>query len=1406
MKIYAMHPDDPLCKGEIRHINGALQGLGFDGWMDPTTGVTATFRPTRLIKGEKSASSFRAAAFQGQDGTVYETGPFHDVDALPKGVEVSAEGFVDREGKFHTRAQAAELLHFDHPPQSEELDLKKAEGDKPGGPTWLHGTSGKALRQAAKGGVLVPGGLNAKTKQGKGWTDPMVGHVYLTKDPKTALKYADWKAWDVHNHPESAVAVVKPDLSKCVPDEDWLGQLVLHSHWAHHPDAWSNQFTPHELWPEIKQALQGHRMLSSIEKVSEYDADRVPHQARIGKGVIAALKERNPQLLAKITSVAPSLAHFGPLPIVSAHVQPRPTQPNGLKGGPDVQGYRKEAPETWASQFTKIPVERQKLNKSFSEAAGNYLGQYSPKQIQAQEIESRLRDHKETLEGMATVGGQHPAFMVAARMAGHPADAELRQKAEEELGDDVVGVALAAHGLDPHDESLRMSIEAAIQELRLTKSEFNVSVLPRTVMPGQDGAEHMAMVIRRAFASNLVYEVRLGGKHSAGTAVAFDREADRFWLLKPGSGRVSPALGVSDVPYSQSRREAAFAQAARSYESMRDFYPECWLLVVDGIETACMEVMGPGYRPAQKYGDAAELIKPYQDTLDIYRWAWWDWVLGNPDDHGGNVLVTEDARVALIDHGSSLAGNSFNPPADPEKSFIPYYLRVNNPIDWTTASPAERYRCFPMPTPEERDTLKAWFKGLGARWEGVLEALAPQALPAAKARAERILNAEDPADALLRTWAGLEITHELKKGEGEQALLQSQWNAAMTNYRFGEFLRNLHDDTAIELAKKFDASGQPKPELKVFMKQVEGAYKQKVGDLIQNTSDQAMFVNQDNVSALRMLAGDGHADLLSHRYADMIRSQDPTTSIRAIKAAHHMPYVLAHASDPHVLGVLRAASENKQRSIMREIMISKRQWAHGRNFSQEFVDWAASEPEAHKLFTADTPELINKLRPEQVKSMIAGGLQSPDLLWAPQLTNEEAAERAARLDPYSDTVATEEVARLRGAGSTIDPRTFPDGRQEAIHKAMFQNPRLSEGLRNSLAMQGSFDMTENEVNQACSKGYSHPASIIVGQMRRNPNRTDLDNLACRHAAGLMAHLGEDPQYSEDVMRHPGYRAEQGVYNWFNRLKTDPKHRPDFEDAATREFWHNYEEDVTPHHFAVIEKHNTQAPGNVKIDFFHRGLVGESDNHPMVTSPALDAHAQEVQKAVLKDHHAVIKDIGGKPHVLVYRGVSGAYAGSIMQQDTFDAKTFKFPNAQMSSWSGWPQAAHEFANRSIGGQAPAGIVIRRWMPVEDILHSGCHIIHPTQKFAHPREHELIFRHRPGDTHMEVEAKDIHVTRFPMAHQGKEWKSGVPHCPLHTATEPMHEEHDAYVEEHHGLARKPHPDYGRIGNISEDHDDE
>jgi hypothetical protein len=99
----------------------------------------------------------------------------------------------------------------------------------------------------------------------------------------------------------------------------------------------------------------------------------------------------------------------------------------------------------------------------------------------------------------------------------------------------------------------------------------------------------------------------------------------------------------------------------------------------------------------------------------LHRWAVLDFVLGNPDRHGGNLLVGPESdgyRIGLIDHGSAFAGKSFNPGHD-KSSFVPYYLRVWGPDrGWSQADGRQRLGWLPTLHPGTDEGLRAWIQGL----------------------------------------------------------------------------------------------------------------------------------------------------------------------------------------------------------------------------------------------------------------------------------------------------------------------------------------------------------------------------------------------------------------------------------------------------------------------------------------------------------------------------------------------------------------------------------------------------------------------------------------------------------------------------------------------------------------------
>jgi hypothetical protein len=75
-------------------------------------------------------------------------------------------------------------------------------------------------------------------------------------------------------------------------------------------------------------------------------------------------------------------------------------------------------------------------------------------------------------------------------------------------------------------------------------------------------------------------------------------------------------------------------------------------------------------------------------------------------------MVDDEGHVALIDHGSSFAGPSFNPGND-DNSFVPFYLRVWGPDKGWSELPKDKQLASLPTLPEAMDeTLKEWVQQL----------------------------------------------------------------------------------------------------------------------------------------------------------------------------------------------------------------------------------------------------------------------------------------------------------------------------------------------------------------------------------------------------------------------------------------------------------------------------------------------------------------------------------------------------------------------------------------------------------------------------------------------------------------------------------------------------------------------
>lgn len=223
--------------------------------------------------------------------------------------------------------------------------------------------------------------------------------------------------------------------------------------------------------------------------------------------------------------------------------------------------------------------------------------------------------------------------------------------------------------------------------------------------------------------------------------------------------RNSPARGVREQPASQSQREAAFYQALVAM-GLERYAPRADLLLIDGKQYAAMEWLGKDYAPLEDEvrehgGRLRARMLPLLASGTLHRLALADWILGNPDRNGGNAMTAHDDALRLIDHGSALAGASFDPANDP-MSYAPFYLRLWASPTWAQLPAEERLAALPRLSSFARDQLRAWTEGLDeAALRTALEPLGADPAPilARLGRAKAALAAESPDVAVNRLWA-----------------------------------------------------------------------------------------------------------------------------------------------------------------------------------------------------------------------------------------------------------------------------------------------------------------------------------------------------------------------------------------------------------------------------------------------------------------------------------------------------------------------------------------------------------------------------------------------------------------------------------------------------------------------------
>jgi hypothetical protein len=282
---------------------------------------------------------------------------------------------------------------------------------------------------------------------------------------------------------------------------------------------------------------------------------------------------------------------------------------------------------------------------------------------------------------------------------------EVRRAIYRADGDAKAGV-LAAYGLDsPQGKDAFEATEA----LKMQKSE-DILKAPKQVYDilGVPVAEEM----QQAYQNNRMLQVKLSGKHAAGSYIMEDSHHDS-WLLKPGSNKQSPASGARESTASQSRREAAFAEVARLWGITQ--VAEVGLVAVDGKEVAAIKMWPMDFvnihrARAEDPNLPSEVFTQYERNGDLFKWAIMDYVLGNPDRHGNNVMVgakDDGWPVGLIDHGSAFAGFGFDPGHD-EDSFVPYYLRCRQGPGFNMLDRDEQLAVMATATHDMDELVRQW--------------------------------------------------------------------------------------------------------------------------------------------------------------------------------------------------------------------------------------------------------------------------------------------------------------------------------------------------------------------------------------------------------------------------------------------------------------------------------------------------------------------------------------------------------------------------------------------------------------------------------------------------------------------------------------------------------------------------
>lgn len=272
--------------------------------------------------------------------------------------------------------------------------------------------------------------------------------------------------------------------------------------------------------------------------------------------------------------------------------------------------------------------------------------------------------------------------------------------------DDEIEAALAAVGLPLSEKA---SVESIIEMEDVQKSDKMDDAF-KHIEPLTPTASDVVKDMKVANERKEIVPIKLKGKHSEAVKI-IHMESGEDWLLKPEPSSVSPAAGAKGQPASQTRREVAFYYLAKAIGL--DCVPRAEGVILDGKECAVVRMLGTDWH---NIGRVLELdpsaprriLTKYLQSGDIYKWSLIDWVAGSPDRHANNIMFSRDWEIALIDHGSAFADESFDPVHD-KNSFVPYYIRCWGPHKgWSKLTDEQRIQTVPAAKADVDAKIRKW--------------------------------------------------------------------------------------------------------------------------------------------------------------------------------------------------------------------------------------------------------------------------------------------------------------------------------------------------------------------------------------------------------------------------------------------------------------------------------------------------------------------------------------------------------------------------------------------------------------------------------------------------------------------------------------------------------------------------